>query len=83
MPEKEYAQENFETMSGHEEYHRHASGAHRALAFPDFLGFLVGLGLEAYKRQYRQEEVPDVSPEGEYGEPPRTFRKLAFREGLL
>jgi hypothetical protein len=54
-----------------EDVYKHASGAHRALAFPDFLGFLIGLGLEAYKRQYRQEEVPDVSPEGEHNEPPR------------
>jgi hypothetical protein len=54
-----------------EEYHKHTQGAHRALAFPDFLGFLVGLGPEAYKRQYRQEEVPDVPPEGEHDEPPR------------
>jgi hypothetical protein len=40
-----------------EEYYRHASGAHRALAFPDFLGFLVGMGLEAYRKEYvpRQE----------------------------
>jgi hypothetical protein len=45
-----------------EEYHKHASGAHRALAFPDFLGFLVGLGLEAYRMQYRQE-APDITPE--------------------
>jgi hypothetical protein len=42
-----------------ENVYKHTSGAHRALAFPDFCGFLVGLGLEAYRKQYRQEEVPD------------------------
>jgi hypothetical protein len=51
-----------------EEYHKHAQGAHRALSFPDFLGFLVGLGLDAYKKDYRQREgeaseSPDVFPE--------------------
>ncbi|MDR1373653.1 MAG: hypothetical protein LBJ24_01640, partial [Treponema sp.] len=50
-----------------EEYYKHVSGAHRALAFPDFLGLLVGLGLEAYRKRYgretgpRQEESPGVS----------------------
>ena len=46
-----------------EDVYRHTSGAHRALAFPGFLGFLIGLGLEAYKKNYRQgeEETPDAS----------------------
>jgi hypothetical protein len=66
-----------------EEYYKHAQGAHRALAFPDFLGFLVGLGLETYKKQYRQEEAPDIQQEGEYDESPRIIRELAFREELL
>jgi hypothetical protein len=48
-----------------EEYHKHASGAHRALSFPGFCGFLVGLGLEAYRKQYRQEEPPDTEDEPE------------------
>ena len=30
--------------------YRHTEGAHRALAFPDFVGLLVGLGLEAYRK---------------------------------
>jgi hypothetical protein len=34
-----------------EDVYRHTEGAHRALAFPDFVGLLVGLGLEAYRRQ--------------------------------
>jgi hypothetical protein len=52
-----------------EDVYRHTSGAHRALAFPDFLGLLVGMGLEAYRKVYgitipvpEQEEAP----EGEY-----------------
>jgi hypothetical protein len=40
-----------------EDVYKHASGAHRALAFPDFLGFLIGLGLEEYRKQYRQEAL--------------------------
>jgi hypothetical protein len=51
-----------------EEYHKHASGAHRALAFPDFVGFLVGLGLESYRKQYRQEEGPESSGAPDAGE---------------
>jgi hypothetical protein len=48
-----------------EDVYKHASGAHRALAFPGFLGFLIGLGLEAYRKQYRQEEAPDIEDEPE------------------
>ena len=33
-----------------EEVYRHTEGAHRALAFPDFVGLLVGLGLEQYRK---------------------------------
>jgi hypothetical protein len=33
-----------------EDVYRHAEGAHRALAFPDFVGLLVGMGLEAYRK---------------------------------
>jgi hypothetical protein len=32
-----------------EDVYKHAEGAHRALAFPDFVGLLVGMGLEAYR----------------------------------
>jgi hypothetical protein len=57
-----------------EEYHKHARGAHKALSFPDFLGFLIGLGLETYRKQYRQEEAPDTG--GEPEEPPE--KEAAF-----
>ena len=33
-----------------EEVYRHTEGAHRALAFPDFVCLLVGLGLEQYRK---------------------------------
>jgi hypothetical protein len=38
-----------------EDVYRHTQGAHRALAFPDFLGLLIGLGLE----EYRKGNVPE------------------------
>jgi len=51
-----------------EDVYRHSSGAHRALAFPDFLGLLIGLGLEAYRKGYtpeaRQEEAPEDTEDG-------------------
>jgi hypothetical protein len=49
-------------------YTANTSGAHRALAFPDFLGLLIGLGLEAYRKQYRLGDGPEEEPEGEGGE---------------
>jgi hypothetical protein len=53
-----------------EDVYKHTQGAHRALAFPDFLGFLIGLGLEAYRKGNapEQKEAPDI--EDEPGEPP-------------
>jgi len=33
-----------------EDVYRHTEGAHRALAFPDFVGLLVGIGLEQYRK---------------------------------
>jgi hypothetical protein len=45
-----------------EDVYRHTSGAHRALAFPDFLGLLIGLGLEEYRK--------GNTPEGERREAP-------------
>jgi hypothetical protein len=62
-----------------EDVYKHASGAHRALAFPDFCGFLVGLGLEVYRKQYiRQEEAPDFPepPEDEW-EAEKNIRSVA------
>jgi hypothetical protein len=55
-----------------EDVYKHTSGAHRALAFPDFLGLLIGLGLEAYRKQYRQEET--LTPE--------RFRELDYEEAM-
>jgi hypothetical protein len=46
-----------------EDVYRHTEGAHRALAFPDFCGLLIGLGLEAYRKQNTQ-------PGGDIGEAP-------------
>jgi len=49
-----------------EDVYRHTSGAHRALAFPDFVGLLVGVGLEAYRKQNApesQEAYNDEAPE--------------------
>jgi hypothetical protein len=55
-----------------EDVYKHTSGAHRALAFPDFLGLLIGLRLEAYRKgtmpEPEQEEAPDIEDESE--EPP-------------
>jgi hypothetical protein len=55
-----------------EDVYKHTQGAHRALAFPDFLGLLIGLGLEAYRKgnaapEARQGEAPE-DIEGEEGE---------------
>jgi len=63
-----------------EDVYRHSEGAHRALAFPGFVGLLVGLGLERYRKEQTppevaQEEAPedgaeqevfhcDINPEG-------------------
>jgi hypothetical protein len=63
-----------------EEYHEHASGAHRALAFPDFVGFLTGLGLEEYRRRYAGREAPDFSDPPDDGE---TEPEQAARFGAL
>ena len=56
-----------------EDVYRHSDGAHRALAFPDFVGLLVGMGLEQYRKgnapalEAAQEEAPDNEelPEGD------------------
>jgi hypothetical protein len=65
-----------------EDIYKHASGAHRALAFPDFCGFLIGLGLEAYRKTNRQEDVPEIpaapdeEPWEEEPEPDSPFRRF-------
>jgi hypothetical protein len=54
-----------------EDVYRHKEGAHRALAFPDFVGLLVGMGLEQYRKgkalpDAEQEESPeDIEDEDE------------------
>jgi hypothetical protein len=46
-----------------EEVYRHSEGAHRALAFPDFCGLLIGLGLEQYRKGNQPEPVQMKAPE--------------------
>ena len=50
-----------------EDLYKHAEGAHRALAFPDFCGFLIGLGLEQYRKSYTlsspEEDIPGEEPD--------------------
>jgi hypothetical protein len=52
-----------------EDVYKHTEGAHRALAFPDFCGLLIGLGLEAYRKQNavtpERETAPDIEDEPE------------------
>jgi hypothetical protein len=48
-----------------EDAYRYMEGAHRALAFPDFCGLLIGLGLEAYRKgtgTIRPETEQEKSP---------------------
>jgi hypothetical protein len=70
-----------------EDVYRHTSGAHRALAFPDFLGLLIGLGLEEYRRVHGAKsvapDIEDVPPEEErinLFNIPRTGLQDLFRE---
>jgi len=51
-----------------EDVYRHSEGAHRALAFPDFVGLLVGMGLETYRKtraspEAAEEEAAKDGPE--------------------
>jgi hypothetical protein len=47
-----------------EDVYRHTEGAHRALAFPDFVGLLVGMGLEQYRKGNTTAPIgKDESPE--------------------
>jgi hypothetical protein len=48
-----------------EDAYRRASGAHRALSFTGFLGFLAGLGLEAYRESCGREAAPESREEYE------------------
>ena len=56
-----------------EDVYKRTEGAHRALAFPDFIGLLVGIGLDQYRKgkalpeaaqEEAQEDIGD-SPEGD------------------
>ena len=40
-------------------------GFFRALAFPDFVGLLVGMGLEAYRKNNATEQGSENEPEDE------------------
>jgi len=42
-----------------EDVYKYTSGAHRALTFPDFVGLLVGMGLETYRKQNPLERNAD------------------------
>ena len=47
-----------------EDVYKHTQGAHRALSYPDFLGLLIGLGLEEYRRTYGiKPEAPEIKEE--------------------
>jgi hypothetical protein len=46
-----------------EDIYKHAEGAHRTLAFPDFCGLLIGLGLEAYRKQNAPEAGQEEATE--------------------
>jgi len=48
-----------------EDVYRHSEGAHRALAFPDFCGYLIGLGLEAYRKNAPAMPEPETESEPE------------------
>jgi len=58
-----------------EDVYKHSEGAHRALAFPDFVGLLVGMGLEQYRKanapapEAAQEEAPEDIEELLEGDP--------------
>ena len=61
-----------------EDVYKRTEGAHRALAFPDFVGLLVGLGLEAYRKgnatpDARQEETPEGIEDGLTADPLHLF----------
>jgi hypothetical protein len=58
-----------------EDVYRHKEGAHRALAFPDFCGLLIGLGLEAYRKQNAQ-------PRGNIGEAPGAIEDYTPEKAL-
>ena len=46
-----------------EDVYKRSGGAHRALAFPDFVGLLVGMGLEVYRKNNTTEPEPEAEGE--------------------
>jgi len=46
-----------------EDVYKRSGGAHRALAFPDFVGLLVGMGLETYRKNNAIEQGSENEPE--------------------
>jgi len=69
-----------------EDVYRHSGGAHRALAFPDFVGLLVGMGLEQYRKGNApapeapdNEELPEGGPLHLFDMDPENLNDL-FRE---
>jgi hypothetical protein len=64
-----------------ENVYKHTEGAHRALAFPDFVGLLVGIGLEAYRKQNAplEPDIDDKAPEDTWDWPekgPKVLKQL-------
>jgi hypothetical protein len=67
-----------------EDVYRHTEGAHRALAFPDFIGLLVGIGLEQYQKgnptgPIGYGEAPEDKGENENAEDEGPESGLAYR----
>jgi hypothetical protein len=53
-----------------EDVYKHSEGAHRALAFPDFVGLLVGIGLEQYRKQNPTAPISKETSGIEFGDEP-------------
>jgi len=62
-----------------EDVYKRTEGAHRALAFPDFIGLLVGMGLDQYRKgkalpETDQNEAPeDEGMESQCADPLHLF----------
>ena len=62
-----------------EDFYKHREGAHRALAFPDFIGLLVGMGLEAYRKQNTPLPISKAEAPEDFEDSPENI--LAFGVG--
>jgi hypothetical protein len=54
-----------------EDTYKRSDGPHKALAFADFVGLLVGMGLERYREQHASampEPETEIGPEAEGGD---------------